>query len=93
VKCEYGCVFVFFLIFGVIALVIMGIVLTIPKWVLVVTESEGDPNHIYSIFMHESGYRGNKVLSPVGCFLPFIILANNSTDIELFVLILLLSLV
>src|SRR5690606_36466037 len=54
-------------------------------------ESENDPDHIYSIFMEESAYRGHKVLSAAGCLFPFMLLTKKSHDVEGVVLALLIG--
>jgi hypothetical protein len=71
-----------FIGYGIVALIILAVIAVIPKWVILSTESENDPDHIYSIFMEESGYRGHKVLSAAGCLFPFILLTKTSHDIE-----------
>ena len=68
-----------FMSYGIVALIILAV---IPKWVVLSTESENDPDHIYSIFMEEAGYRGHKVLSASGCLFPFIELTKTSNEIE-----------
>jgi hypothetical protein len=80
-----------FMGYGIVALIILGIIVVIPKLVVVSTESENDPDHIYSIFMEETGYRGHKVLSAAGCLFPFFMVAKPSDDIEGYVLVAVLS--
>ena len=64
-----------------ISLIILAVVFVIPKLVILSTESEGNPDHIYTIFKEESGYRGHKILAAIGCFSLFIELAKSSNDI------------
>jgi hypothetical protein len=68
--------------YGIVALIILAVIAIIPKWVILSTESENDPDHIYSIFMEEIGYRGHKVLSAAGSLFPFILLTKTSLDTE-----------
>lgn len=69
------------LAFGVLVLVVLGVVVLIPVWVKASTESEQDENHIYSIFWEEAGFRGQKILSTSGCLSPFIILSRPEFDL------------
>lgn len=65
-----------------IALIVLIIVSAIPRLVCFSVDTEGNPNHIYTIFMEESGVRGCRVTSAAGCLFPFIGLARPSIDIE-----------
>lgn len=56
---------------------IAGVLALIPLWVTAATRSESDPDHIYNFFQRESGRNGHKLLSPIGCLLPFVALANE----------------
>ncbi len=67
---------------GGVGLILFGVIYGIPKWVILSTESENDPNHIYTIFMEESGYRGHKALSATGALFPFILLSKQSNNLE-----------
>ncbi|WP_415911636.1 hypothetical protein [Neptuniibacter sp. QD37_11] len=68
--------------FFLLALGLLGLVFAIPKFVILSTESENDPDHIYTIFMQESGYRGHKVISAAGCLFPFITFSRPNFEIE-----------
>lgn len=80
-------------IFFGLTLVVLVIVFAIPRWVIISTESENDPDHIYTIFMEESGYRGHKVLSALGCLAPFIELSKTANEIEGIVFVTVVSIV
>ena len=80
-------------IIGAIGLILWGVVYGIPKWVIISTESENDPNHIYSIFNEESGYRGHKALSATGALFPFILLSKQTSSFEDFLWISAISVV
>lgn len=69
-------------IFIGICLTVFAVIFAIPKLVVLLTESKVDPNHIYNIFMAESGYRGWKTLSPAGCLFPFIELSKPTSNAE-----------
>lgn len=75
-------IILFFLSYGVVALIILVAIILIPRWIILSTESENDPDHIYAIFMEEVGYCGHKVLSAAGCLFPLILLTATSFDIE-----------
>lgn len=64
------------------SLIILGIVYAIPKLVILSTESENNPNHIYTIFMDEAGYKANKSLSALGCLFPFILISESINELE-----------
>ncbi len=71
-----------FIGYGIVSLIVLGVIALIPRWIVLSTESENDPDHIYSIFMEESGYRGHKVLSAAGCLFPLIEVTKTSNEIE-----------
>lgn len=75
------------LIFFGLALIVLGIVAVIPKWVIASTEAESDPDHIYNIFHEESGFRGEKIISAAGCLFPYIELSKPVNNPEGIVLI------
>ncbi len=77
--------------FGFIVLGILGVLVLIPVWVKLSTESERDENHVYGIFWEEAGFRGHKILSASGCLFPFIMLARTDFDIEGIVLCLVIA--
>lgn len=68
--------------YGMIALIILAVIAIIPRWVVLSTESENDPDHIYTIFWEESGYRCQKISSAAGCLFPFILISMPSVEIE-----------
>ncbi|WIO75510.1 hypothetical protein QP938_06295 [Porticoccaceae bacterium LTM1] len=70
-----------------IALLVLVVVFVVPMIIDLVTKSEGDSDHLYTIFMEESGYRGHKVLSAAGCLFPFILLTKSSNDIGVWMLV------
>ncbi|WP_413665605.1 hypothetical protein ACG1BZ_10595 [Microbulbifer sp. CNSA002] len=69
-------------LFVLLILGLLGVIFLIPLWVKMSTESEGDPNHIYSIFWDEAGSQGEKITSALGSLFPFIILASPNFDVE-----------
>lgn len=71
-----------FLGFGAIALIVLAVVFIIPRWVILATKSENNPDHIYTIFWEEAGYRGHKILSAVGCLFSFITLSSPNHELE-----------
>lgn len=75
----------------VICLITLAVIFSIPKLIILKTESEGNPDHIYKIFMDESGWRGQKILSAAGCLFPFIELSKRSNEVEGIVLVLAIS--
>lgn len=77
--------------YGIVALIILAVIAIIPRWVVLSTESENDPDHIYTIFWEESGFRGNKISSAAGCLFPFILIPMPSVEIEGLVLVGLIS--
>ncbi|USD23329.1 hypothetical protein MJO52_09390 [Microbulbifer variabilis] len=81
------------ILFGLLVLGLVGIIFLIPLWVKVSTESEQDPNHLYSIFWEEAGFKGEKISSASGCLFPFIVLANPNFDIEGLILCIVVSVV
>ena len=72
--------------YGIVALIILVVIAIIPRWVLLSTESENDPDHIYAIFWEESGVRGQKISSAAGCLFPFISISMPTFEIESFVI-------
>jgi len=93
VKQEYPAMEILFTFapFIVLALVFLAAVFVIPLWVTTATEAESNPNHLYSIFMQESGSRGHKVFSASGCFLPFMLITKEKFEVEGIVAIILIS--
>lgn len=77
--------------FGFLVIGILGVLVLIPVWVKLSTESERDENHLYNIFREEAGFRGQKILSASGCLFPFIMLARPDFDIEGIVLCLIFA--
>ena len=71
-----------FLGFGVVALIILAVIAIVPRWIVLSTESENDPDHIYTIFKEESGYRGQKISSAAGSLFPFILISIPTFEIE-----------
>jgi len=68
--------------YGIVALIILAVIAIIPRWVMLSTESENDPDHIYTIFWEESGFRGNKIGSAAGSLFPFILISMPTVEIE-----------
>ena len=68
--------------YGIIALIILAVIAIIPRWVVLSTESENDPDHIYTIFWEEAGFRGQKISSAAGCLFPFILVSMPTVEIE-----------
>ncbi|WP_444888852.1 hypothetical protein [Microbulbifer sp. JMSA008] len=81
------------ILFGLLVLGLVGIIFLIPLWVKVSTESERDPDHLYSIFWEEAGSQGHKITSATGCLLPFVFLSNPNFSIEGLVLCFVVSVV
>ncbi len=74
-----------------ICLITLAVIFSIPKMIIIRTESEGKPDHIFTIFMDESGWSGQKVLSAAGCLFPFIELSKPSNEVEGIVLVIAIS--
>ncbi len=74
--------FVIIVGFCLLALGLLGGIFVIPKLVILSTESENDPDHIYTIFMQEIGCRGHKAISAAGCLFPFIMVTRPSFEME-----------
>ena len=61
----------FFLLIFALCAALIGIVVAIPFFVNFNHTIENDENHLYNVFMEESGDRGIRVLSAMIVFFPF----------------------
>lgn len=66
----------------IVAAIILVTIVALPSLVVLLTESDNQPNHVYAIFKEEMGFRGQKILSAAGCLVPFIELSKTSNELE-----------
>lgn len=70
----------FVIIIACLCAIVVGIIVAIPVVVKLRTEADADPNHIYSIFMRESGPRGMYITLPALVTMPLISIVNPPED-------------
>lgn len=82
-----------FLAYLIIAIAAVSGMILIPLLIPLSAESENNPDHIYSIFNEESGYKGRKIFSAVGFLFPLIIVSQASMEIMAVIMMLVVGII
>jgi len=66
----------FVIIIACLSAIIVGLIVAIPFMVKLQTDADANPDHIYTIFMRESGPRGMYITLPALVTMPIVVIAN-----------------